>query len=275
MIKDVFVNLTLGDQDIAGNFAISVAEEFDAAVTGVAAAFDPNVPGTVFGAISEDLIEPERRRLEQIANKAISHFEHMARRSDLVFHTRTISGNIDSYAGDIGDLARRFDLVVTAQPKPSRIGGADLIAAESLLFESGRPMIMVPYIQKAGLELDHVMVCWDGSRAAARAVADAIPFLLKAKEAEIVMMQSAPKTNMIPGADLAAHLARHKIDVKLTSLPGGDIDAANALMSYASDSAADFVVMGGYGHSRLREFVLGGVTRTFIESMCAPTLMSH
>jgi nucleotide-binding universal stress UspA family protein len=242
----------------------------------VAAAYEPFVPGTVFGAVSGDVIEPERRRLEKIVEDALARFDAAARRSNLSSGTRKITGNIDSYAADLAGLARRFDLVITGQPEARMIGGGDAIAAESLLFESGRPLIVVPSIQKIGLKLDRVMVCWDGSRAATRAIADALPFLVKAKDAEIVTMKKGKlKSDMVPGADLAAHLARHDIKVRLTTVPGGDIDAANALLSHAADSGADFIVMGGYGHSRLREFVLGGVTRTFLESMPVPTLMSH
>ena len=106
-----------------------------------------------------------------------------------------------------------------------------------MLFESGRPVIFVPFIQKAGLKLDRVMVCWDGSRAATRAIADAMPFLQKAKQVEIVMVASkAGKTDEIPGADLGQHLARHglKVDVKRITSP--DIDVTSTILSYAADS---------------------------------------
>ena len=276
MIKDILVNLGLGASGVAGPFAISVAEEFDAAVMAVAPAYEPFVPGTVFGDVAGDLTEPERRRLEQLADDALARFDAAARRSNLAASTRKIGGSIDNYAADVAGFARRFDLVITGQPEPRRIGGGDAVAAEGVRFESGRPIIIVPFIQKAGLKLDHVMICWDGSRAATRAIADAMPFLAKAKETEIVTMKKGKlKTDMVPGADLAAHLARHDIRVRLSTVPGGEIDAANALLSHAADSDADFIVMGGYGHSRLREFVLGGVTRAFIESMPVPTLMSH
>ena len=120
------------------------------------------------------------------------------------------------------------------------------------------------------------MVCWDGSRAATRAIADCMPFLEKAKQVEIVIVADKPaKGDEIPGADLGQHLARHglKVDVKRITSP--DIDVASTILSYAADSSADMIVMGGYGHSRLREFVLGGVTRGILETMTVPVLMSH
>ena len=152
----------------------------------------------------------------------------------------------------------------------------DEVVAEGALFESGRPVIFVPFIQKAGLKLDRVMLCWDGSRAATRAIADSLPLLRKAKQVEIVMVASkGGKSDEIAGADLGQHLARHglKVDVKRITSP--DIDVPSTILSYAADSSADMIVMGGYGHSRLREFVLGGVTRGLLESMTVPVLMSH
>jgi nucleotide-binding universal stress UspA family protein len=134
----------------------------------------------------------------------------------------------------------------------------------------------VPYIQKAGLKLDRVMVCWDGSRAAARAVADAMPFLHKAKQVEIVIIATGrPKSDEVPGADLGQHLARHGLKVEVKRITSPDIDVPSTILSYAADSSADMIVMGGYGHSRLREFVLGGATRGILESMTVPVLMSH
>jgi nucleotide-binding universal stress UspA family protein len=119
------------------------------------------------------------------------------------------------------------------------------------------------------------MVCWDGSRSAARAVGDAMPFLVRAKVVEVVIVGGGVKTDEIAGADIAQHLARHGAKVELKQIVAPDIDAANALLSHAADVSADLMVMGGYGHSRLREFVLGGVTRSILATMTVPTLMSH
>ena len=140
----------------------------------------------------------------------------------------------------------------------------------------GRPVIFVPYIQKAGLKLDRIMVCWDGSRAATRAIADALPFLKKAKQVEIVMVSTKkPKDDEVAGADLGQHLARHGLTVDVKRITTTDTDVSSTILSYAADSSTDFIVMGGYGHSRLREFILGGVTRGLFASMTVPVLMSH
>jgi nucleotide-binding universal stress UspA family protein len=134
----------------------------------------------------------------------------------------------------------------------------------------------VPFIQKAALKLDRVMVCWDGSRAATRAIADSMPFLLKANQVEVVMVAGkAAKDDEIAGVDLGQHLARHGLKVNVKRITSPDIDVTSAILSYAADSSADLIVMGGYGHSRLREFILGGVTRGILQSMTVPVLMSH
>jgi len=141
---------------------------------------------------------------------------------------------------------------------------------------AGRPVVLVPYIEKAGLTLDRVMVCWDGSRAGARAVGDALPLLARARAIEVVTVASErPKSDDLPGVDIGQHLARHGLKVEVKRIVATDSDVASTLLSHAADTSADFMVMGGYGHSRLREFVLGGVTRDILQAMTVPVLMSH
>jgi len=174
-----------------------------------------------------------------------------------------------------GRIARRFDLSVIGQTEPDRPAPEELII-EGALFGSGRPVIVVPYIQKQGLKLDRVLACWDGGRAATRAIADSLPFLQRAKTVEVLIVASGrTKSEELPGADIAQHLARHGLTIEVKRIVAADIDVPNAILSYAADSSADFLVMGGYGHSRLREFVLGGATRGILTSMTLPTLMAH
>ena len=275
MLKDIVVNLGLGEHDPAGAVAVSLGEMFNAHVLGLAFAYEPVVPGAVMGSIPAEYIEMQRAESGAKANAAIARFEELARRAGISYERRVLEATLSSASDQFGRLARRFDLVVVGQPSRER-GGPEEILDEGALFESGRPVIVVPFIQKGGLNLERVMVCWDGSRAASRAIADSLPLLHKAKQVEVVIVANGrAKSDEVPGADLGQHLARHglKVDVKrITSL---DIDVASTILSYAADSSADFIVMGGYGHSRLREFVLGGVTRGMLESMTVPVLMSH
>ena len=206
-------------------------------------------------------------------------FEHLPPVLESHQHVRQFGNRVQAAVGiendQIGRIARRFDLAIVGQPgrKPSL---PDQVVDEGVLFESGRPVIFVPYIQTGGVNLDRIMVCWDGSRTASRAVADAMPFLKKAKQVEIVIVSNKPaKADELPGVDLGQHLARHGLKVDIKRITSPDNDVPSTILSHAADSSADMIVMGGYGHSRLREFVLGGATRGLLESMTVPVLMSH
>jgi nucleotide-binding universal stress UspA family protein len=277
MIKDIVVNLGLGARDPAGDFAISVASTFEAHLLGVAFSYEPIIPGTVMGGIPPEFIESQRIELDKKARAAITRFEQAAKRAGISAESNIISASISGAADRLGRLARRFDLVVVGQADREK-SVPDEVVDEGALFDSGRPVIFVPFIQKGGLKLDRVMVCWDGSRAATRAIADSLPFLQKAKQVDVVMVangRSKAKSDEIPGADLGQHLARHGLKVEVKRITSPDIDVPSTILSYAADSSADMIVMGGYGHSRLREFVLGGVTRGILETMTVPALMSH
>lgn len=275
MIKDIVVNLGLGAHDPAGDFAISVANTFDAHLLGVAFVYDPIIPGAVMGGIPPQFIESQRIDSEKAARTAVARFEQAAKRAGVSYESLNVSASISGAAERLGRLARRFDLAIVGQPEREK-SAPDEVVDEGVLFESGRPVIFVPYIQKAVLKLDRVMVCWDGSRAATRAIADSLPFLRKAKKVEIVMVAGkAGKEDEIPGVDLGQHLARHGIEVGVKRITAPDIDVSSTILSYAADTNADMIVMGGYGHSRLREFILGGVTRSILETMTVPALMSH
>ena len=275
MIKDIVVNLGLGAHDPAGNYAIAVADLFKAHVLGVAFSYEPIIPGSVMGGIPPEFIDSQRAESDKKARDATARFEKAVKQTSVSAEARIISASISGAADQLGRLARRFDLAVVGQPERDK-AAAEEVVDEGVLFESGGPVIFVPFIQKGALKLNRIMVCWDGSRAATRAIADAMPFLNKAKQVEIVMVSAKkPLDDEIAGVDLGQHLARHglKIDVKRITSP--DIDVASTILSYVADSNADMLVMGGYGHSRLREFILGGVTRGILESMTVPVLMSH
>ena len=276
MIKDIIVNLSVGEgANAAADYAVSLAAAFDAHLAGIAFLYDPIVPVSGAGYIPADVIEAQERDNAAAAKAAIDRFVAAGKRAGVAAEPLTISGSFAGVGNQFGRIARRFDLSIVGQAEPGTSAVEEIIA-ESALFESGRPVIVVPYIQKAPLKLDRVMLCWDGSRAAARAIADAMPLLEQAGRVEIVIVANERgKKDEIEGADMGAHLARHGLNVEVKRTVLGDIDVADVILSHAADAGSDFIVMGGYGHSRLREFVLGGVTRTIFRSMTAPVLMSH
>jgi nucleotide-binding universal stress UspA family protein len=277
MIKDLVVNLSHHDsRDVAMEFAVSTAAAFNAHLAGIAFVYDPIVPAMadMYG-MPAQVIESQRAENEKAAKAAVDRFNGAARRAALSAEARTLDAPVATAPGVFAQIARRFDLSIVGQPEPDK-PELDRLVVEAALFETGRPVLVVPYIQRAGLELDHVMLCWDGSRSAARAAADAMPFILRAKAVEIVIVASEPaKSDELPGADMAHHLARHGARVELKRIVTSETDVASTILSHAADNSADFLVMGGYGHSRLREFILGGVTRGILASMTIPTLLSH
>jgi nucleotide-binding universal stress UspA family protein len=276
MIKDIVVNLSVGEQaGPAGDYAISVAAEFDAHLTGIAFRYDPIVPVSGAGYMPAEVIETQERNNAAATKSAIDRFNAASSRAGITAAPLTLSASPAGVGDQFGQIARRFDLSVVGQAQPESSAVEEIIA-EAALFESGRPVIVVPYIQKAPLKLDRVMLCWDGSRAAARAIGDSMPLLARAGRVEIVIVSNERgKQDEIEGADMAEHLARHGLDVEVNRTALGDIDVADVILSHAADAGSDFMVMGGYGHSRLREFVLGGVTRSIFRAMTIPVLMSH
>jgi nucleotide-binding universal stress UspA family protein len=276
MIKDLLVNLGIGtSRDAAADYAVSIAEAFDAHLCAVAFAYEPVVPPSVMGGIPADIIDAQWSASERAANAAIAGFEAAAKREGISAEHRVLTASLAG-AGDLfGRLARRFDLAVAGQSEP-RHGPARDLVIEGALFGSGRPVVVVPYIQKSALKLDRVMVCWDGSRPAARAIADAMPFLTRAAAIDVVIVASGrEKSDEIPGADMGEHLARHGLKIDVKRIVSTDVDVPNTLLSQAADSGADFMVMGAFGHSRLREFVLGGATQGILAAMTVPVLLSH
>jgi len=276
MFKDLVVNLTVGtDRDPAAQFAVSIAAAFEAHIAGIAFAYDPVITPNVMDGLSVAWVDTQRAENLAAAREAVDRFEAAAKRESLSAEHRIIEASLGKAANLFGRLARRFDLAVVGQMDPEQML-PDGLLIEAALFESGRPAVVVPYIQKEGLKLDRVLVCWDGGRSAARAISDSMPFLKRGKVIEIVIVASGNGTaDELPGVDLGEHLARHDLDVEVKRLIAADIDVSDVILSYAADRAADFIVMGGYGHSRLREFVLGGVTRGILQSMTVPVFMAH
>jgi nucleotide-binding universal stress UspA family protein len=185
--------------------------------------------------------------------------------------------------GDVADVvalhARYADLAVLGQIDPeARPPGSAAHLPESILLGSGRPILMVPYVGHFETVGKNVLVAWNATREAARAVGDALPLL---KGADVVTVLSLnPERGIagegnLPAADIAHHLARHDVKAVASYTVAEDIDVGNLLLSRAADLGSDLIVMGGYGHSRTRELILGGATRTILENMTVPVLMSH
>ncbi|MEO8598889.1 MAG: universal stress protein [bacterium] len=214
--------------------------------------------------------------LRDRASRALLQFEPLVQKIGVSsFEQRVID---DEAAGGICLQARYSDLVVIGQIDPDLLSTTVLSDfPEYVLIHCGRPVLMIPYaghFEKLG---KRILIAWDGSKEATRAVTNAIPLLQRAEIVHVVIFNNDVKSDIHgdqPGADIALYLARHGVKVEV-SVEASNIDIGNSLLSLANDMHVDLIVMGGYGHSRFRETILGGSTRTMMQSMTVPVLMSH
>jgi nucleotide-binding universal stress UspA family protein len=171
---------------------------------------------------------------------------------------------------------RYADVLVIGQPNETDASGVEPDFAERLLLAAGRPALVIPYAGDFPTVGTRVLVAWNASREATRALTDAIPLLREAKQVDVIAFnpKDAPHGE-VPGADIGLYLARHGIKVSVSQQTADDVDVGNQLLSRAADLDSDLVVMGAYGHSRMKELILGGATRTVLNSMTVPVLMSH
>jgi nucleotide-binding universal stress UspA family protein len=279
MIKDMVLNVTVGATDDATiDYSVSLAGAFDSHLAAVAFVYE-EVPIAMLGddmaAQWVDGVEELRREAQSAAKAALARFDKLARGAGVSAEARMVETSFTEAGDEFGRIARRFDLSLVRQAEPASRRPDNLII-QAALFDTGRPVLIVPYIQKGEARLDRILICWDGSRPAARAIADSLPFLRRAKAIEIVTIGERVKgEETMTGGDITDHLRRHGLSVATKNIVAPDVDVPSIILSHAADCSADMLVMGGYGHSRLREFVLGGTTRGILASMTVPTLMSH
>jgi nucleotide-binding universal stress UspA family protein len=227
------------------------------------------------GAAVAAAIGYEQERALERANAAISVFEVEAKLAKVAYGSRALSAIPADAEETIGALSRLYDLTIVAQPDPS-FPTYDNLIPQSVLFSSGGPMLMIPYIHKGPLDAHHVGIAWDGSRLAARALRDALPFLTAAHAVTIIAVnEERGDTGARSSDELVSHLERRGIKASVERLTAERANVQGTILSVATDSNIGLLVMGGYGHSRFQERILGGVTRDMFDSMTVPVLMSH
>ena len=252
--------------------AVRLAEAFDAQLSGAFAAGEAYLPAPILAEAGPAIGEIRERTRLEILSRAEKEFTETAKRGAVRFGW-TI-GSENGYA-DVIAAARCADLVVTGQPEPGDAGHFTFCG--DLLLAGGRPVLFVPYAGRFTRLGQRVLVAWNGSRECARAVADALPFLERAASVDVLEFDDHGRRPFVQSvaADVGAYLARHGVKATVARHVATGMDVGNHLLSRAADLGSDLIVMGGYGHSRTRELVLGGVTRTLLESMTVPVLMSH
>jgi len=260
------------------DFGIALAEQFSAHLVGVHAETLAAVPLIA----PMEIPDPAAVQvLQEVAQKETAEVERIFRertaREGLSTECRSFISSAGYGSVSVMETVRSSDLIVASQSDPAHADHrADL---ETFLFESGRPMLLVPYTMKTPQPIKRVLVAWNGSREATRATFDSLPFLKAAEAVEILLIDPPERNDQTPelaGTEIAATLARHGVKVTLTTQEtSGGLPAAAAIENRLADNSIDLLVMGGYGHSRWWEMLFGGVTRSLLDSMTALTLLSR
>lgn len=253
--------------------ATRLAATFGARLVGVHARYFR--PAATFLEVAAELIEAEEQWVAEEAETSRKLFQQAAAAEAVPAEWRETQGDPVRV---LTMQARYGDLLVVGQEdpdKPTFHTPATLV--EDLIFAAGRPLLVVPYIG-APATFRNILVAWNASREAARAIGDALPLLTRAERVTVLAVN--PMTGLdghgeMPCADICQHLARHGVRAEAAHVRAEDIDAGNVLLSQAADRGSDLLVMGAYGHSRMRELVLGGATRTILRHMTVPVLLSH
>jgi nucleotide-binding universal stress UspA family protein len=274
-LKDLLVHV---DNDPACSVRVDVAAALaarhDAHLTGLHPMGWPRMPGYVEAELPPAFLDEQRRQLEDLARQAETRFQEATRRQGVRGEWRVDTGDI---IGTTKLHARYADLTIVGQgidPKDAPYNLAFL--PEELALGVGRPVLVVPRYGTFDSVGKRVLIAWNGSREATRAVHDALPILKLATTVAVLSIDPERDTGeRMPSADIALHLARHGVTAEGMSTIGLDISVGDLLLNRAYDLGADLIVMGAYGHSRLREIVLGGATRHILQHMTVPVLMSH
>lgn len=279
MVKDLFVPLLRSPADaFALDAAAALGRAFGAHVVALATLEHPVPLVTEFGYLP---IESGQRELEQAreltAAMVAAARERLAGEglSSEVHQTETML----LWSEETAALhARHADLSVLGRPDDTGETPRFALTFKSLLMHSGRPVLVVPTGATLRAPVARAVIAWKPTAEAARAVHDALPLLAADAEIEVLMIDPEPgesRHGELPGADLAAHLARHGRRVSVLSQPREGRSEGAAILRHAAESGAELLVMGGYGHSRWREVVLGGATRSVLDGMRSPVLFSH
>ncbi|HKT20352.1 MAG TPA: universal stress protein [Stellaceae bacterium] len=281
-LKDLLVSIDASEAVRARiDFAIALARKHEARLTGL---FVLDLVPTIeemargYGDQYEFLTSYAalRKRALEDAARLEAEFRERLRREDVAGEWRFL----ESLPAETAALHARYaDLAIVGQVDPERPNAVNAARLpEEVLFGSGRPALIVPYAGRFAGDCGRILVGWTATREAARALNDALPLLERAKKVVVLTVNPQRGDEVepgIPAADIAHHLAQHGVTAEAATIVVDKISTGDALLNYASDFGADLIVMGAYGHSRTREFVLGGMTRQILRQMTVPVLMSH
>jgi nucleotide-binding universal stress UspA family protein len=256
--------------------AVELAQRFRARLVGTYVQQPFDVPTFFDGTMpTDDLFASFEAAAKADQEAARTAFDKAVKGSELSTEWRLVNGYPEN---EMSIQARYADLVVVGQADPEGELPTPSDLPEQLALSIGRPTLVVPHIGVRVQPGKSVMLCWNASRESTRAASDALPFLVAAEKVMVLVIDgraSAGGHGAEPGADVARWLASHGVKATVQRDVAADTDVGSVILSRAADHAIDLIVMGIYGHSRLREMVLGGASRTVLSSMTVPVLMAH
>ena len=270
--KDIVVHLGTDNRSAARlDAAIELAERHEGRVTGVYVLSKRSIPGFIRCEIPPEVLKRLDREERRFAEEVEEMFAERAARTQVQCEWRLMTGDpVDA----VTMSAHYADITVVGQTDPDDGRSASGLA-DRVELGGGGPVLVWPYTGSCHATAATVMLAWNGSREATRALADALPLLQQARKVIVFGVDRDDRTHM-PGADVSTHLAHHGVraEARHTRTSSG-IHTGDALLSEIGDCGIGLLVMGGYGHHRLRERLFGGVTRDILREMTVPVLMAH
>ena len=270
--KDIVVHLGTDNRSAARlDAAIELAEHHEGRVTGVYVVSSRNIPGYIRCEIPPEVLKRLDTEQRRFTEEAEAQFAERAARTQVPCEWRLMTGDpVDA----VTTSAHYADITIVGQTDPDDGRSASGLA-DGVVLGGGGPVLVWPYAGACHATAATVMLAWNGSREATRALADALPLLQQARKV-IVFGVDRSDGRHIPGADISTHLAHHGVRAEArhtrTSL---GIHIGDVLLSEIGDCGIGLLVMGGYGHHRLRERLFGGVTRDILRETTVPVLMAH
>ncbi len=275
-IKHILVHVEPGlTSETRLNYAIAMAKHFQARLTGLTVTLPPSeIPATMTG--DAQLFNAAVETAEESAALARQQFEKLMLSSGLVTHWRNGEGNP---AEVVSAEAGRADLLILGGRSHRELdGGFYLLNPADVVLTCGRPVIVVPELAPAAFDIKRILLAWTNTKEAARAAHDALPFLREAEEVMLTQVTSAETRRYryeIYIGDMADHLRAHGVNLTVHTLHSDTVSAGGLLANFAAERRADLIVAGAYGHSRMREWALGGVTASLLSAAPVPCLFSH
>ncbi len=272
--KTILVHAGRGNRStVCNEVAIRMAKQHDAYLVAIYVQEPFVLPGYLMQAGQEIGEAQKKVAAEEMACAKAAYYNQA---SSVGFKNTEWRSIIDFPVNAIAMQAQYADLVIVGQTDSSDNSNMSKDFPAQLVLAAGRPVLILPYAGSFLSIGSRILIAWNASREATRAITDALPLLKRADSVNLIAISPKRDTQgRIAVDDIVHYLARHGVNVKVATEHAADIDVGNALLSRSADISADLLVMGGYGHSRLSEWVLGGATRTILESMTVPVLMSH